>query len=83
MSPISADFAPKIGCHGNAWQRPLTDPKTNTRLNTYTNISTIPENLVKIGLVVSEIPLLQAIVKIRKKKVAEAKHKPGGLSLAG
>jgi len=44
----------------------LTDPETNTRLNIYTNISTIPENLVKIGLVVSEISLLQAIVKRRK-----------------
>jgi len=29
----------------------------------YTNMSTISENLVKIGLVVSEISLLQAIVK--------------------
>jgi len=25
------------------WQRPLTDPETNTRLNIYTNMSTIPE----------------------------------------
>jgi len=45
------------------WQRPLTDPETNTRLNIYTNVSTIPENLVKIDLVVSEISLLQAIFK--------------------
>jgi len=28
-----------------------------------TNMSTIPENLVEIGLVVSEISLLQSIVK--------------------
>jgi len=40
-------------------------------------MSTNPENLVKIGLVVSEISLLQAIVKKeKKKKVTEAKHKP-------
>jgi len=32
-------------------------------MNIYTNMSTIPENLVKIGLLVSEIALLQAIVK--------------------
>jgi len=32
-------------------------------LNIYSNISAIPENLVKIGLAVSEISLLQAIVK--------------------
>jgi len=32
-------------------------------LNIYTNMSTIPENLVKIGVVVSEISLLQSIVK--------------------
>ena len=51
--------------------------ETNTRLNIYTNMSTNSENLVKIGLVVSEISLLQAIVKKeKKKKVTEAKHKP-------
>ena len=33
-----------------------------------TNMSTIPENLVKIGLVFSEICLRQAIVKKEKKK---------------
>jgi len=33
-------------------------------------MSTTPENLVKIGLVVSEISLLQAIVKKRKKVAA-------------
>jgi len=43
---------------------------TNTRLNIYTNtnISAIPENLVKIGLVVSDISLLQAIVKKEERK---------------
>jgi len=41
----------------------LTDPEINTRMNIYTNMSTNHENLVKIGLVVSEISLLQAIVK--------------------
>jgi len=41
----------------------LTDPETNTRLNIYANMSTIPENLVKIGVLVSQISLLQAIVK--------------------
>jgi len=38
-------------------------------------MSTIPENLVKVGLVVSEISLLQAIVKKDErqgKKVTEA-----------
>jgi len=35
----------------------------------YTSMSTNPENLVKIGLVVSEISLLQAIVKKEKKKM--------------
>jgi len=45
------------------WQRPLPDRETNT------NTSTIPENLVKIGHEVSEISLLQAIVK---KEVTEA-----------
>jgi len=40
---------------------------------------TTPENLVKIGLVVSEISLLHSIVKKEKrKKVTEAKHKPTG-----
>ena len=34
-------------------------------------LSTIPENLVKIVLVVSEIPLLQAIVKKKKKMMKE------------
>ena len=66
MSPISADFAPKISCHCNF---PLTNPETNTRVNIYTNI---PENLMKIGLVVSEISLLQAIVKKKKKNRKES-----------
>jgi len=42
-------------------------------------MSSTPENLVKIGLVVSEISLLQAIVKKeerRGKKVTSALHKP-------
>lgn len=46
----------------------LDRSETNTRLNIYTNMSTIPENLAKIGLVVSEISLLQAIVKRQKRK---------------
>jgi len=57
----------------------MSNLETNTRLNIYTNTSTIPENLVKIGLVVSEISLLQAIVRKKKmmmKEVTEAKHKP-------
>jgi len=38
-----------------------------------------PENFVKIGLVVSEMSLLQAIVKKKMmKEVIEAKHKPAG-----
>jgi len=40
------------------------------------------ENFVKIGLVGSEISLLQAIVKemkLMKKKVTAVKHKPTGL----
>jgi len=44
-------------------------------------MSTTPENLVKIGLVVCEISLLQAIVKKKErrgKKVTKAKHKPVG-----
>jgi len=58
----------------------LTDRETNTKLNIYTNTYTIPENLVKISLVVSEISLLQAIVKKeeKSKKVTEAEHKPAG-----
>ena len=41
---------------------------------------TTSENVVKIGLVVSEISLLQAIVKIQRigKKVTAALHKPAG-----
>jgi len=44
----------------------LTDRETNTRMNIYSRMSTNPENLVKIGLVGSEISLLQAIVKKQK-----------------
>ena len=46
----------------------LIDRETNTRLNIYSHMSTNPENLVKIGLVGSEITVLQAIVKIEDKK---------------
>jgi len=60
VSPISDDFALK---NWLPWQRPLINHEINTRLNIYTNMSTISQNLVKIGLVVSEISLLQAIVK--------------------
>jgi len=49
----------------------LTDRETNAKLNIYSRMSTIPENLVKIGLLVSEISLLQAIlIKEEKKKVS-------------
>jgi len=49
-------------------------------VNIYIDMSTNSENLVKIGPVVSEISLLQVIVKKRKrkKKATEAKHKPAG-----
>ena len=57
------------------WQRPLTVWETNTKLNIYTNMYTIPENWVKIGLVVSEISLPQAIFKKRKKRKKEEKRK--------
>jgi len=39
VSPISADCAPKIGCHGNV-PSPFTNRKTNTRLNIYATMST-------------------------------------------
>jgi len=45
------------------WQRPLSERETNTKLNIYSHMTTNPENLVKVGLVDSEISLLQAIVK--------------------
>jgi len=51
----------------------MTNGATNTRLNIYTKMSTIRENLVKIGLVVSEISLLQTIIeKEERKKVTKA-----------
>jgi len=50
------------------WQRPLSDRKTNTRLNIYSRLSTSLEDLVKIDLVGSEISLLEAIVKKRRKE---------------
>jgi len=56
---------PKIGCHGYVH---LTDPETNTRLNIYTNMCTIHENLEKVGLVVSQNSLLQAIAKKEQRK---------------
>jgi len=59
----------------------MSNLETNTRFNIYTNTSTIPENLAKIGLVVSEISLPQAIVRKKKmvmKEITEAKHKPAG-----
>jgi len=46
----------------------LTDRETNTKLNIYSHMSTNPENLVKIGLLVSEISLLQAILIKEEKK---------------
>jgi len=49
----------------------LTDPETNTKLNIYTNMYTVPGNLVKTGLVVSEISLLQAIVKKRRRRIGK------------
>jgi len=55
-------------------QRPLIDPETDTRLNVYTNMSTIPENLVKIGRLVSEMSLLQAIVKKEREKKVIQQH---------
>jgi len=53
-------------------QHRISNHSPNTRMNIYTNVSTTPENLVKIGPVVSEISLLQAIVKKRGKKVTAA-----------
>jgi len=41
------------------WQRPLNDQKTKVRLIMRNHISTIPENLVKIGVVHPEIIGLQ------------------------
>jgi len=43
-------------------------------LNIYTNMSTVPGNLAKIGLVVSEIFLPQAIVK-KKMMMKEEERK--------
>ena len=50
----------------------MTDPETMVPLNMYTNMPTTPENFVKIGLVVSEISLLQAIVKKERKNGKES-----------
>jgi len=52
--------------------------ETNIRLNIYINMSITLKILVKISLVVSEIFLLQAIIKKEGKKVTEALHKPAG-----
>jgi len=46
----------------------LEQSRNNTRLNTYSYLSTNPENLVTIGVAGSEISLLQAIVKKERKK---------------
>ena len=61
----------------------MSDRETNTRLCMYSQMSTNPENLVKILVVDSEISLLQAIVKkeeikkkmMMKKKATPVKHK--------
>jgi len=50
------------------WQRPLTDPETNARLNIHTNMSTNPENLVKVGLAVSEIFFAPSDRKMEERK---------------
>jgi len=42
-------------------------------------MSTIPENLVKIGLVVSEISLLQVIVKIEE-EIKNRKESNSGIT---
>jgi len=49
------------------WQYPLSYRETNTRLNIHSRISANPENLVEIGLVGSEMSLLQAIIKKEEK----------------
>ena len=62
VSPILADFAPKIACYSNVtWPvwKPIPDwTSTLTCLP--------PWNLVKIGLVVSEISLIQMSLKKKK-----------------
>jgi len=58
MSLISADLENWL-----PWQHPLSDTETNTRSNINSHMSTKPENLVRIGLVGSEISLLQMIMK--------------------
>jgi len=76
VSSISADLAPKIGCHGNVpWPIAKPMPDRASIAACYTN----PENLVKIGLIVSEISLLQAIVK----KDEERKKQQQNISPAG
>jgi len=47
----------------------LDRPGKQYRIEQHTNMPTIPENLVKIGLVVSEISMLQAIVKKEKERI--------------
>jgi len=37
-------------------------------LNIYTNVSTIPENLEKTGLIVFDISLLQAMLKKKERR---------------
>jgi len=54
------------------WQCPLTDRETNPKLNIYIDMSTNPENLMKIDTVVSEISLLQAVVKKEERTKKES-----------
>ena len=56
----------KSGCHGNV---PRNQYQTE---HLHQNVYTTSENLVKIGLVVSDICLLQAIVKKERKKRKES-----------
>jgi len=46
----------------------------------YTNMSTSPENFVKNGLAVSEISLLQAVVKKEKKERKNRKESNSGIT---
>jgi len=59
----------------------LTDPEINIRLNICTNMSTTPENMVKIGLVDFEIPLLPAIVKKEEKEEERKNRKESNSSI--
>jgi len=61
MLPILANFAPIIATS-------LDQSENQYEIEHLHNMSTSPYSLVKISLVVSEISLLQAIIKKRKKK---------------